>query len=166
MPLQTLALSHTDLMPAALAGIFHFLRSLIMYEPVYAPCAITYHGEWVVPETVAQEDYDILFCECCRLKISVVFDELTGVKSFIHTPLRLETAKLLTTCSYSKTASKLIESKRTTKQSLHSQQALRLLSCQTTIQNWQCCWCRICWNGEKVCPQCANWIYAITCSDQ
>lgn len=76
-----------------------------MYEPVYAPCAITYHGEWVTPETVVQEDYDILFCECCRLKISVVFDELTGVKSFVHTPLCLETAKLLTTCSYSKTAS-------------------------------------------------------------
>lgn len=77
-----------------------------MYEPVYAPCAITYHGEWVVPATVVQEDYDILFCECYRLKISVVIDELTGVKSFVHTPLRLETAKLLTTCSYSKTASK------------------------------------------------------------
>lgn len=159
-------------MPAALAGIFHFIRSLIMYEPVYAPCAITYHGEWVVPATVVQEDYDILFCECCRLKISVVIDELTGVKSFVHTPLHLETAKLLTTCSYSKTASKLVEGKRTTKLSLHSQQALiqpvkpHLLSCQTTIQNWQCCWCHICWNGEKVCPQCADWIYAITCSDQ
>lgn len=45
-----------------------------MYEPVYAPCAITYHGEWVVPETVVQEDCDILFCECCKLKISVVID--------------------------------------------------------------------------------------------
>jgi hypothetical protein len=93
-------------MPAALAGIFHFIRSLIMYEPVYAPCAITYHGEWVLPETVVQEDYDILFCECCRLKISVVIDELTGVKRFVHTPLRPDTTKLFTTCSYRKAANK------------------------------------------------------------
>ncbi|EKR4276251.1 hypothetical protein P8F52_001797 [Salmonella enterica] len=77
-----------------------------MYKPVYAPFAVTYHGEWVEPETAAQEDYDILFCEFCRLKISVVIDELTGVNSFVHTPLRLETAKLLATCPYSKPVSK------------------------------------------------------------
>lgn len=52
-----------------------------MYKPVYAPFAVTYHGEWVEPETAAQEDYDILLCEFCRLKISVVIDELTGVKA-------------------------------------------------------------------------------------
>ncbi|CDG97211.1 conserved hypothetical protein [Xenorhabdus bovienii str. puntauvense] len=80
-----------------------------MYKPVYAPCAITYHGEWVVPEMVMQEDYDGLFCKCCRLKISVVIDKLTGVKSFVHTPQRLETAKRLATCSHSKAASKLVE---------------------------------------------------------
>lgn len=78
-----------------------------MYKPVYAPFAVTYHGEWVEPETAAQEDYDILFCEFCRLKISVVNDELTGVKSFVHTPLRLEATMRLTTCPYNKTASKL-----------------------------------------------------------
>lgn len=143
-----------------------------MYEPVYAPCAITYHGEWVVPETVVQEDYDILFCECCRLKISVVIDELTGVKSFVHTPLRLETAKLLTTCPYSKSANNLAIGNKPPKQTLRVTFAplrpgnSRHLPCKTTEQNWRCCWCHICWNGEKVCPQCADWIYAITCSDQ
>ncbi|EKN3512994.1 TPA: hypothetical protein SK276_001219 [Yersinia enterocolitica] len=152
-------------------GIFHSMTEFIMSEFVFAPHAITRHGEWVTPLTAAQEDYDILFCEYCRLKISVVIDELTGVKSFVHTPLRLEAAKLLTTCSYSKTASKLVEGKRRTNQTLHSQLAAirpertRLLACKTTKQNWRCCWCHICWHGEKVCPQCEDWIYAITCSD-
>lgn len=139
-----------------------------MYEPVYAPCAITYYGEWVVPETVVQEDYDILFCECCRLKISVVIDELTGVKSFVHTPLRLETAKLLTTCPYSKSANNLAIGSKPPKQTLRVQFAplrpanSRHLLCKTTKQNWRCCWCHICWKGEKVCPQCEDWIYAIS----
>ena len=84
-----------------------------MYKPVYAPFAVTYHGEWVEPETAAQEDYDILFCEFCRLKISVVIDELTGVKSFVHTPLCLETAKLLATCPYSKPVSKFAVGQKT-----------------------------------------------------
>ncbi|ENG1110043.1 hypothetical protein WFP10_12645 [Yersinia enterocolitica] len=48
-----------------------------MSEFVFVPHAITRHGEWVTPLTAAQEDYDILFCEYCRLKISVVIDPLT-----------------------------------------------------------------------------------------
>lgn len=71
-----------------------------MFDFVYAPHAITRHGEWVTPTTVSQQDYDSLFCECCKLKIGVVIDELTGVKSFVHIPLRLETIKRLTTCIY------------------------------------------------------------------
>lgn len=77
-----------------------------MYKPVYVPFAVTQHGERVEPKTATQEDYDTLLCEFCRLKISVVIDELTGVKSFVHTPLRLEATMRLTTCPYNKTASK------------------------------------------------------------
>lgn len=51
-----------------------------MYKPVYVPFAVTQHGERVEPKTATQEDYDTLLCEFCRLKISVVIDELTGVK--------------------------------------------------------------------------------------
>lgn len=83
-----------------------------MYKPVYAPFAVTYHGEWVEPKTATQEDYDILFCEFCRLKISVAIDELTGVKSFVHTPLRLEATMRLTTCPSSKTASKFADGQK------------------------------------------------------
>ncbi|EAA9303003.1 hypothetical protein ABC356_000478 [Salmonella enterica] len=108
-----------------------------MYKPVYAPFAVTYHGEWVEPETAAQEDYDILFCEFCRLKISVVIDELTGVNSFVHTPLRLETAKLLATCPYSKPVSKFAVGKKTEYGPLQPAKS-RQLPYKTTKQNWLC----------------------------
>ena len=131
-----------------------------MYKPVYAPFAVTYHGEWVEPETAAQEDYDILFCELCRLKISVVIDELTGVKSFVHTPLSLETTKLLATCPYSKPVSKFAVGKKTEYGPLQPAKS-RQLPCKTTKQNWLCCQCHLCWNGEKICPQCGEWIYTL-----
>nr|WP_071995415.1 hypothetical protein [Pantoea sp. IMH] len=60
-----------------------------MLDFVYAPHAITRHGEWVTPVIVIPEDYDTLFCEYCRVKIIVSLDLLTGVRSFIHTPLDL-----------------------------------------------------------------------------
>lgn len=135
-----------------------------MYKPVYAPSAVTHHGEWVMPETVMQEDYDSLFCEYCRVNISVVIDELTSVKSFVHTPRRLEMVNRLATCPYSKGAGDVVAGK----QSLPAEhEALRpvkprQLPCKTTKQNWHCCWCNICWDGEKVCPQCEDWIYAIS----
>jgi len=132
-----------------------------MYEPVYAPSAITCHGEWVTPATVTQEDYESLFCACCRLKISLVIDELAGIKRFVHTPLRLETAKLLTTCYYSQAANKLAAGRKTELDPLRPA-APRRSPCKTAKQNWLCCWCHICWNGEKVCPQCEDWIYAIS----
>ncbi|MDM2901171.1 hypothetical protein OGX94_11605 [Citrobacter sp. Cpo037] len=131
-----------------------------MYKPVYAPFAVTYHGEWVEPETAAQEDYDILFCEFCRLKISVVIDELTGIKSFVHTPLRLEATMRLTICPYNKTASKFSDGQKAEYGPLPPVKP-RQPPRNTTIQNWQCCWCYLCWNGEKVCPQCGEWIYTL-----
>lgn len=84
-----------------------------MYVPVYAPSAITCHGEWVTLATVTQEDYESLFCASCRLKISLVIDELASIKSFVHTQLRLETAKLFSTCYFSKAATKLAASRKT-----------------------------------------------------
>lgn len=161
IPLQTLALSNNHMMPAALAGLFHLIRSLIMYKPVYAPCAITYPGEWTTPATATQEDYESLFCACCRLKISLAIDELAGIKIFVHTPLRQETAKLLSTCYYSKAANKLAAGGKIALDPLRPA-APRLYPCKTAKQNWRCCWCHIFWNGEKVCPQCEGWIYAIS----
>ncbi|RXA96412.1 MULTISPECIES: hypothetical protein [Yersiniaceae] len=71
-----------------------------MLDFVYAPHAITRHGEWVTPVTVMPEDYDTLFCEYCRGKINISLDPLTGVRSFIHTPLSLEHIKRLIVCRY------------------------------------------------------------------
>lgn len=160
-------------MPAALAGIFHLMPERIMLDFVYAPHAITRHGEWVTSVTVLSEDYDTLFCEYCRGKINISLDPLTGVRSFIHTPLSLEHIKRLTACSCTSvsiaSAYRAMAGGIQTPQTAHSSvRAIksRQLSCETTIQDWQCCWCHICWNGEKVCPQCADWMYAITCSDQ
>ncbi|HFE6714966.1 TPA: hypothetical protein ACF913_003336 [Salmonella enterica subsp. enterica serovar Newport] len=132
-----------------------------MYKPVCVPFAVTQHGERVEPKTAAQEDYDTLFCEFCRLKISVVIEELTGVKSFVHTPLRLETTTRLTTCPYSKATNKLAAGGNTEFTPLRPAEP-RLLPWKTVNQNWHCCWCHICWLGEKVCPQCGDWIYAIS----
>lgn len=167
MPLQTLGLSHTDIMPAALAGIFHFIRSLIMYEPVYAPCAITYHGEWVVPETVVQEDYDILFCEYCRLKIGVSIDPLTGVKTFVHMPGSVDGSKRLIACRYSNTLGKSLAGKNIAQQVSDARPSSfrtvkpRHLPCNTTKQHWRCCWCNACWYGDKICLSCHDWIYVV-----
>lgn len=128
-----------------------------MYQPVYAPFAVTRHGEWVTPETVMQEDYGSLFCEFCRVNISVMVDGLTGIKSFVHTPLYLETVSRLATCPHSKGAGKLATEHRSLPLANPRQ-----LPCKTMKQNWQCCWCHFCWNGEKVCPQCKDWIYAVS----
>ena len=130
-------------------GHLSFIPELIMYKPVYVPFAVTQHGERVEPKTATQEDYDTLLCEFCRLKISVVIDELTGVKSFVHTPLRLETTKRLTTCPYSKTASKFGDGQKAEYGPLPPVKP-RQPPRNTTIQSWQCCWCHLCWNGEKV----------------
>ncbi|MFP2414092.1 MULTISPECIES: putative zinc ribbon protein [Citrobacter] len=139
-----------------------------MYKPVYAPFAVTYHGERVAPDTVMLEDYDSLFCEFCRVKISVIIDDLTGIKSFVHTPLRRETVSKLVACPYSKSAKNLAIGSKPPKQTLRVTFAplrpgnSRRLPCKTTKQNWRCSWCHICWNGEKLCPQCEDWIYAIS----
>lgn len=139
-----------------------------MYKPVYAPFAVTHHGERVAPDTVMQGDYDSLFCEFCRVKISVIIDDLTGVKSFVHTPLRRETVSKLAACPYSKSAKNLAIGSKPPKQTLRVTFAplrpgnSRRLPCKTTKQKWRCSWCHICWNGEKLCPQCEDWIYAIS----
>ncbi|WP_425323195.1 putative zinc ribbon protein [Escherichia coli] len=48
---------------------------------------------------------------------------------------------------------------QTSSQTIPSPQK-RLLPANTTIRQWRCCWCHVCWHGEKICPQCADWIYA------
>ncbi|MGE4991779.1 hypothetical protein AB8896_00675 [Yersinia enterocolitica] len=141
---------HTNMMPAVLAGIFHLMPEFIKSEFVFAPHAITRHGEWVTPLTAAQEDYDILFCEYCRLKISVVIDELTGVKSFVHTPGNLDGAKQLSTCRFS-SANNRQKSKsggNTQETQLGIIKPCRL-HCNTTIQSWRCFMCNTCWHGNR-----------------
>ncbi len=158
-------------MPAALAGIFHLMPELIMLDFVYAPHAITRHGEWVTSVTVLSEDYDTLFCEYCRGKINISLDPLTRVRRLIHTPFSLEHIKRLTACPY--TSVSIASAYRTmagitggiqTPQTAHSSVRVirpRQLPCQTTIQNWQCCWCNACWYGDKMCLSCHDWIYVV-----
>lgn len=134
-----------------------------MSEFVFAPHAITRHGEWVTPLTAAQEDYDILFCEYCRLKISVVIDELTGMKSFVHTPGSLDGVKRLVTCRFSSA-----NDRQKSKAEGNSQETEwgiikpRRLSCHTTVQRWRCFMCNTCWHGNKQCPSCQDWIYVLS----
>ncbi|MBW5811517.1 hypothetical protein [Yersinia kristensenii] len=138
-----------------------------MYEPVYAPCAITYHGEWVVAETVLQEDYDILFCECCRLKIGVSIDPLTGVKTFVHMPGSVDDSKRLIACRYSNTPGKSLAGGMITQQTPVGRFGYlrpvkpRQLPCETTMLHWRCQWCSALWYGDKMCPVCHDWIYAL-----
>ena len=145
-----------------------------MLDFVYAPHAITRHGEWVTPVTVLSEDYDTLFCEYCRVKINISLDPLTGVRSFIHTPLSLEQIKRLIVCRYTsasvasayRTVAKMTGSKKSPHTAHSSVRAIkpRLLPCKTTIQNWRCCWCNHHWHGDKQCPACYDWMYALHAS--
>jgi hypothetical protein len=127
-----------------------------MHSFVLAPNAVTYYGEWVTPRTAEQMDYDSLFCASCTLKLGVHIDPLTGLKNFVHTPLQLETSNLIATCAYSKVAGGNTEfgPLRATEP--------RQPPSKTVKQHWQCCWCHLCWNGEIVCPQCKDWLYAIS----
>nr|WP_271301440.1 hypothetical protein [Yersinia enterocolitica]MDA5531053.1 hypothetical protein [Yersinia enterocolitica] len=138
------------------------MPEFIKSEFVFAPHAITRHGEWVTPLTAAQEDYDILFCEYCRLKISVVIDELTGVKSFVHTPGNLDGVKRLTTCCFSsandRQKSKSGENAQQTERGIIKP---RRLPCNTLKRRWKCCWCNHHWHGTKQCPKCQDWLYVM-----
>lgn len=54
----------------------------------------------------------------------------------------------LTTCPYNKTASKFGDGQKAESGPLPPVKP-RQPPRNTTIQNWQCCWCHLCWNGEK-----------------
>ncbi len=156
-------------MPAALqcptrllAGICHLMPEFIMSEFVFAPHAITRHGEWVTPLTAAQEDYDILFCEYCRLKIGVVIDPLTKVRSFVHAPGSLENVKRLVNCRFSSA-----NDRQKSKSGENAQQTEwgiikpRRLPCNTLKRPWKCYLCTHHWHGPKQCPECQDWLYAL-----
>ncbi|HFI1941896.1 TPA: hypothetical protein ACXLWU_001062 [Yersinia enterocolitica] len=128
-----------------------------MHKFVFAPHAITRHGEWVTPLTAAQEDYDILFCEYCRLKIGVVIDPLTKVISFVHVPGSLENVKWLTTCRFS-SANDRQENAQQTEWGIIKP---RRIPCNTLKRRWTCCWCHHHWYGTKQCPKCHDWLYAL-----
>ncbi|CNE87127.1 hypothetical protein [Yersinia massiliensis] len=128
-----------------------------MHKFVFAPHAITRHGEWVTPLTAAQQDYDILFCEYCRLKIGVVIDPLTKVISFVHAPGSLENAKWLTTCRFSSANDRQGSAQQTEWGIIKP----RRIPCNTLKRCWTCCWCHHDWYGTKQCPKCHDWLYAL-----
>ncbi|ENI1094768.1 hypothetical protein ABXK21_001332 [Enterobacter hormaechei] len=123
---------------------------------VLATHAVTAKGEWFTPESVQQVDFDSMYCIYCKLQIGVQVDPLTSTKTFVHLPGHINNVARLKTCRFNKlqtapeqTSLKIIPT---------SEKPIRPTN--TKIRQWRCCWCHVCWHGEKICPQCADWIYA------
>ncbi|WP_350305997.1 putative zinc ribbon protein [Photorhabdus viridis] len=122
---------------------------------VFATHAVTVDGEWVTPESVQQVDFDSLLCIYCKLQIGVQFDPLTSTRTFVHIPRYINNVARLKTCRFNKLQT--VPEQTSPKTTPHPEKRLR--PTKTTIRQWQCCWCHVCWHGEKICPQCADWIY-------
>ncbi|MBJ8787841.1 hypothetical protein I5399_15005 [Citrobacter freundii] len=124
---------------------------------VLATHAVTVDGEWVTPESVQQVDFDSLHCIYCKLQIGVQFDPLTSTRTFVHIPRHINNVARLKTCRFNKpqTVPEL-----TSSQTIQSSEK-RLRPENTTIRQWRCCWCDTCWHGDKICPRCGEWIYAL-----
>jgi hypothetical protein len=123
---------------------------------VLATHAVTIDGEWVTPDSVQQVDFDSLHCIYCKLKIGVQFDPITTTKTFVHLPGHINNVARLKTCRFNKIRTAPAQ---TTPKTIPPPQK-RLPPANTTKRQWRCCWCHVCWHGEKICPQCAGWIYA------
>ena len=64
---------------------------------VLATHAVTVDGEWVIPESVQQVDFDSLLCIYCKLQIGVQFDPLTSTRTFVHIPRHINNVARLKT---------------------------------------------------------------------
>lgn len=137
---------------------FLFEPEFMMHYFVFATHAVTSHDEWVTPEFVHQVDFDSLHCIYCKLQISVQFNPLTVTRTFVHLPGHINNIALLKTCRFNKLQT---IPKQASSQAIPTPEK-RLLTANTTIRQWQCCWCDTCWHGDKVCPKCEDWIYAIS----
>ena len=122
---------------------------------VLATHAVTVNGEWVTPESVQQVDFDSLLCIYCKLQIGVQFDPLTSTRTFVHLLGGINNVARLKTCRFNKLQ---IAPEQTLPKTIPPPE-MRLRPTNTTIRQWRCNWCHICWQGEKICPQCADWIY-------
>jgi hypothetical protein len=122
---------------------------------VLATHAVTVEGEWVTLESVQQVDFDSLHCIYCKLQIGVQFDPLTSTRTFVHLPGSINNVARLKTCRFNKHQ---IAPEQTLPKTIPPLEK-RLRPTNTTIRQWRCNWCHICWQGEKICPQCTDWIY-------
>ena len=112
-----------------------------------------------------QTDFDSLHCIYCKLQIGVQFDPLTATKTFVHLPGHINNVARLKTCRFNQYGT-IPEQSIAIMPSTLSLADLpplgkRELHVKTTIQNWHCCLCHICWHGEKTCPQCEAWVYTV-----
>ena len=128
---------------------------------VSATYAVTIDGEWVTPESVQQVDFDSLHCIYCKLQICVQFDPLTAKRLFVHRQGHIDDFPLLKNCRFNKLQT--IPDQTFVIPFTQTIPPLRKLlrPLNTAIKDWRCCWCQICWYGEKVCPQCDDCVYAI-----
>lgn len=124
---------------------------------VLATHAVTINGEWVTPDSVQQADFDSLHCIYCKLQIGVQFDPLASTRTFVHLPGHINNVARLKACRFNKLQA--VQEQTTSPQTIPPPQK-RLPPANTSMRQWRCCWCHICWHGEKICPQCADWLYA------
>lgn len=122
---------------------------------VLATHAVTVDGEWVTSESVQQVDFGSLHCIYCKLQIGVQFYPLTATKTFVHLPGHINNVARLNKCRFNKHQT---VQEQTSSQTIPPPEN-RLPPANTSIRQRKCCWCETCWYGEKICPQCADWIY-------
>jgi len=134
---------------------FFIFSEFMMNYFVLATHAVTVYGEWVTPDSAQQGDFDSLHCIYCKLQIGVQFDPLTATKKFVHQLGHINNVARLNKCRFNK--HQTVQEQTSSKTIPPSQK--RLPPASTSIRQWQCCWCYVCWHGEKICPQCADWIY-------
>lgn len=151
---------HLSTKPADHAGFF-ICTEFIMNYSVSATHAVTADGEWVTPESVQQVDFDPLRCIYCKLKIGVQYDPLTATRSFTHLLGNISNVSQLQSCRFNKPET--IPEQTIFFLASHAipPPGKRLRPDYTTVQQWRCCWCHVRWHGEKVCPQCDDWIYSV-----
>ncbi len=136
---------------------FTFSPEFTMNYFVLATHAVTAKGEWVTPESVQQVDFDSLHCIYCKLQIGVQFDPLTATRTFVHLPGHINNVARLKACRFNKLQA--VQGQTTSSQTIPPSEN-RFPPTNTAIRQWRCCWCHVCWHGEKRCPQCADWFYS------
>ncbi|MDR0805371.1 MAG: zinc-ribbon domain-containing protein [Enterobacteriaceae bacterium] len=131
--------------------------------------AITDDGEWVTTHELPLDYMGQLKCGNCHASV-VVTENKSGKKEFVHSRHSMEEIVKTRSCRYAiRPPASAYSMKTGINQPVKTTKSVtpiprlnrRILQVKTIVRNWQCTWCQRQYYGNKQCPHCHEWVYAL-----